>query len=215
MKDRTSRLIDAFFDRHPELIEMRTEMLKACGSLLCAFQAGGKLLLCGNGGSCADCDHIVGELMKGFHLRRPIPDPIRAELEARYGESGKALGMSLQGGLPAISLCNHAALSTAFANDADGEMVYAQQLTGYGRRGDVLMGISTSGNAANILHAFRLARVLGIITISLTGGDGGGIAGLSDICLIAPERETYLVQECHLAMYHLICAYLESEMFAE
>ena len=171
-----------------------------------AFRRGGKLLLCGNGGSAADCAHIVGELAKGFMSRRPLPDDVRAAI----GENWAA---GLQGGLPAIDLTANSALIAAICNDIDGRSAYAQQVVAYGRAGDVLMGISTSGNAENVCRALKAARALGLTTLGLTGAGGGRMAGLCDVLLDVDERETYRVQEQHLPLYHRLCMDIEAELF--
>lgn len=215
MKERTSRLSDGFFARHPAFGALREELSAACGLLLDTYRRGGKLLVCGNGGSCADADHIVGELMKGFLLRRPLPGAERAAFAALFGGEGEAVAEKLQGGLSAVSLCAHAALMSAFENDVDPALVYAQQAYAYARPGDVFLGISTSGNAENVRAAAMAARVRGAKVIALTGEGGGKLAPLADCAIRAPERETCRVQECHLAIYHFLCAYVESERFDE
>ncbi len=189
---------DRLFERYPALVECKERIMDAYLQLRDCFEGGGKLLVCGNGGSCADAEHIVGELMKGFYLKRPIT----------------ALPC-LQGGLPAISLNGHPALSSAFANDCDGEYVYAQQLAALGRKGDVLLGISTSGNAKNVLRAAETAKALGIRSIALTGGKGGRLAEACDISVIVPANTPADVQEYHLPVYHALCAMLESHFFEE
>lgn len=214
MKECTGRLMDGFFARHPEFGAIKEEILAACGLLLDTYIHGGKLLVCGNGGSCADADHIVGELMKGFLLRRPLPETERTAF-GRFGPAGKAVAGKLQRGLPAVSLCAHAALMSAFENDVDPALVYAQQAYAYARPGDLLIGISTSGNAENVRAAAMAAGARGAKVIALTGSGGGELAPLADCAIRAPERETYRVQECHLAIYHFLCAYVESELFDE
>ena len=173
------------------------------------FKSGGKLLLCGNGGSAADCEHIVGELMKGFLLRRPVSEDF-ASNTALDGE-----GVLLQGALPAISLTGQPALATAFANDVDAEIVFAQQVYGLGRSGDTLLGVSTSGNAKNVIRALRVARALGLATVGLTGKSGGEMRALCDVCVSVPATETPLIQELHLPIYHTLCAMLEAAFFDE
>lgn len=171
------------------------------------FANGGKLLLCGNGGSAADCDHMVGELMKGFLLRRPVPASFAAH-PALEGE-----GEWLQGALPAIALTGQSALTTAFSNDVRPEMAFAQQVYGYGRPGDVLLGLSTSGNSKNVCHALRVARAAGMQTVGFTGESGGAMAALCDLCLRVPARDTYRVQELTIPLYHTLCAMLEAAFF--
>jgi len=176
-----------------------------------SWKDGGKLLVCGNGGSCADAGHIVGELMKSFKLRRPIKPEIREKLSAF--PDGKSIAGSLEGALPAISLCSQAPLMTAFMNDADASLVFAQQVYGYGRPSDVLLAISTSGNSKNCLNAAMTAKALGMKVVSLTGAGGGKLAKLSDILIDVPETETFKVQELHLPVYHAVCAMVEADNF--
>lgn len=213
MKERTQKLSEGFFDRWPALAPDRDAILKAYEMILTTYQAGGKLLLCGNGGSCADCDHIVGELMKGFLLRRPLTDEQKDAFMRAGGECGARIAEKLQQGLPAIALSAHPALVTAFCNDVDPDLIYAQQVIGYGRTGDLLIGISTSGNAKNVAAAVIAARAAGVATLGLSGRDGGELARLCDLCLVMPERETFRIQEYHIAVYHLLCAAVESELF--
>lgn len=213
MKRRTQEFIQAFFTRHPNLNPLRDEILQVCDLIQTAFQNGNQLLICGNGGSCADSDHIAGEFLKGFLLKRPANSEWKASMAEKYGEYGGEIAEKLQMGLPTISLNAHAAAISAFCNDVDAELVYAQQVLAYGKRGDVLLGISTSGNAKNVAAAVMTANTLGIHTVGLTGKDGGDLAKLADVSLIMPQSETYRVQEEHLAVYHLLCAVVESEIF--
>jgi D-sedoheptulose 7-phosphate isomerase len=206
--------VDGLAHRYPALAPLGGEILGACELLIEAFRAGRKLLVCGNGGSAADADHIVGELMKGFILKRPCGPSLRASLAAADPAMGARLAERLQMALPAIALTQHSALSSAFANDADPELVFAQQLLGYGVAGDVFWGISTSGNSRNVLHAAVLARVLGLKVIGLTGRGGGALAKLSDVIIAVPEVETYKVQELHLPIYHAICMAVEASFFS-
>lgn len=214
MNERTIAFVESFFARHTELQPLRQEILLAAEKLLDAFRAGHKLLLCGNGGSCADCDHIAGELLKGFLLKRPVP-ALAEKMQEKYGQTGAEIGYKLQQGLPAISLCTHGAAISAFANDVDPELVYAQQVLAYGQSGDILLGISTSGNAGNVAKAVMTANAMGLYTIGLTGKSGGQLAELADLALIMPQQETYRIQEQHLAVYHLLCAVIESECFSD
>jgi len=215
MKEITDQLFEDFFARHVELLPLRGQLIAAAQLLRDTFAAGGKLLLCGNGGSCADCDHIAGELLKGFLRRRPTDAALRGAMEAEFGAEGADIAAKLQQGLPAISLTSHAAAISAFANDVDPQLVYAQQVLAYGRPGDLLLGISTSGNAKNVAAAVMTARALGIPAIGLTGRDGGTLVRLASLALVMPERETYRIQEQHLAVYHLLCAAVEYELFDE
>ncbi len=206
--------VDELVLRHPALSPLAPEIRAACALLIEAFASGHKVLVCGNGGSAADADHIVGELMKGFVLKRELPPELRGRLVAQDAEMGGRLALSLQGALPAIALTQHPALSTAFANDADSALAFAQQLLGFAVAGDVFWGISTSGNAMNVLHAAVTARALGLKVLGMTGQGGGALAKFCDICLAVPERETYKVQELHLPVYHTICLTLEVTFFS-
>lgn len=197
--------LERMFRRYPQLEPIRGDMEEACQLLAETYEKDGKLLVCGNGGSASDSDHIVGELMKGFYLPRKLPEH---EMQ-QYGK----LGEHLQGALPAIALTQHAALSTAFLNDVDPEMVFAQQVYGYGREGDVFLGLSTSGNSRNVVQAAKTARVKGLKVITMTGRDGGELKELSDVCLVVPGSITADIQELHLPVYHTICAMLEENFF--
>lgn len=213
MKERTTLFIDQFFVHHPEFLPLQDPILKACHMLIHAFQNGNKLLLCGNGGSCADCDHIAGELLKGFLLKRPVCSELKDAMQANYGDPGAQIAQKLQVGLPVISLVTHGAAISAFSNDVDPELIYAQQVLAYGKPGDILMGISTSGNAKNVDAAVMTAAAMGLHTIGLTGKDGGILAQHAELPLVMPEKDTYLIQENHICVYHLICAVVESELF--
>ena len=214
MKEKTQSFVKAFFERHEDLVCIREEILKAAQLWTSVLGNGGKILLCGNGGSCADCDHIAGELLKGFLLKRPVSKEFQEKL-SQYGEYGVEIGSKLQHGLPAISLCTHSAPISAFANDVDGDLVFAQQVFAYGNPGDILVGISTSGNSKNVSAAMMVANAKGLHTMALAGRDGGKIGQLAEIAVIAPEQETYLIQEYHLAIYHLLCAMVEYELFEQ
>lgn len=215
MKKRTEQQICDFFDTHVELLAIKDSILKVCEILTKVYEQGGKVLICGNGGSSADADHIVGELMKGFLLKRPIKKEMKQRFVTQFGEEGKYIAERLQSGLPAISLNTQTAFMSAFSNDVDPQLVYAQQVMGYSQKGDILIGISTSGNAKNIVNAFMTAKTVGITCIGLTGKNGGKLSQIGDRCIIVPEQETYRIQEYHVLIYHLICAYIESEMFDE
>lgn len=199
--------------RYPVLNAVKEDILAAYETVKECYEGGGKLLIAGNGGSCADSEHIVGELMKGFVKRRPVSPEFARALKDADPERGEALAMGLQGALPAIALTGHTALSTAFFNDVDGEMTYAQQLYGYGRKGDVLLGISTSGNAKNIMYAVAVAKAAGIKTVGLTGKDGGALARACDTAIVVPEQETFKIQELHLPVYHVLCLMLEEHFY--
>ena len=206
-------MIKELIKRYPALECCKEQIEAARDTLIECYEKGGKLLLCGNGGSSADCDHIVGELMKGFLLKRPINEANKARMRADSPELSDKTLNSLQMGLPAISLTSISALNTAFANDVDPELIYAQSVFALGKADDVLIAISTSGNAKNVCEAARVAGAIGMKVIALTGRDGGKLKSLSDVCVIAPECETYKIQELHLPIYHYICAEVEKHFF--
>jgi len=205
--------MESLLKNYPELEGQKENILAALNVLRGMCANGGKLLLCGNGGSCADCDHIVGELMKGFLLPRPIEDELKTEIEKVTGEDAEIFAKGLQRGVPAISLCSQTALLTAYNNDVNPELIYAQLLLGLAKPGDVLFAISTSGNSKNVVRAAQLAKALGIKVISLTGEKVCKLDALSDAIIKAPASETYRVQEYHLPIYHFLCAKLEEELF--
>ena len=207
----TESILQAMVNDHPTLACVCDDLRAACDLLLNSFRAGGKLLLCGNGGSACDCEHIAGELMKGFLLMRPLTATERDAL-AGAGDDG-ALAARLQRALPVLVLHGLCGMSTAFLNDVDGEMTYAQQAFVYAKPGDVLLCISTSGNARNVRLAAIAARARGARVIGLTGENGGKLAAHCDLCLRVPAHETYRVQEFHLPVYHALCASVENEMF--
>ncbi len=208
-------IMEELITRYPQLGVCRGEVEEACRVLIRCFSTGHKLLVCGNGGSCADAEHIVGELMKGFLKKRPLSGDIRDKMKKENPLLEDGLLDQLQCGLPAISLTGSPALSTAFANDVNPELIYAQQVIGLGESGDVLLGISTSGNAANVYAAAQVARGLQMEVIGLTGRDGGKLKSCSDICIVVPEKETFKIQELHLPVYHALCAAAEAHFFAE
>jgi D-sedoheptulose 7-phosphate isomerase len=188
--------------------------LDAFSELLSSFSNGGKLLVCGNGGSAADSIHIVGELMKGFEKPRPISSQLFDKMAQLYGKSiANSFKDKLQVGLPTISLVDEPGLNTAFANDSCPDFVFANQVLALGKPKDCLLGISTSGNSANVLAAIRVARAKGLFTILLSGQKGGTIRLESDIAILVPETETFKIQELHLPVYHALCLALEEEIF--
>lgn len=201
--------------RYPTLAVCEEAMTTAIQAIAACYENGGKLLLCGNGGSCADSDHIAGELLKGFLKKRPLSAEQVEAMQMACPELEPGLLDKLQGGLPAIPLTAMAALFTAFCNDVDPELVFAQQVLALGRTGDVLIGISTSGNAKNVAAAAKVAKGLGMTVIGLTGRNGGTLRELSDICVCVPETETYKVQELHLPVYHCLCAAVEEHFFKQ
>jgi D-sedoheptulose 7-phosphate isomerase len=199
--------------RYPAL-EGVLDDCQAAVDIICASMANaGTLYLCGNGGSAADSEHIAGELMKGFLSPRPLADQVKARLIADFADDGEYLAERLQRGLPAIALTSHTSIATAVINDQGGDLVYAQQLIALARPGDVLIGISTSGNAVNVQHAARVARTLGLKVIGLTGESGGELAALCHLTIRAPSSVTHIVQEFHLPIYHALCIALERHFF--
>lgn len=207
--------LDALLVRYPDLALCREDIAAATQLLAACFRSGGKLLVCGNGGSAADSEHIVGELMKGYMLRRPIPPGFRERLLEAHPANGVYLADHLQGALPAISLVSQTSLNTAYANDVAADMAFAQQVYGYGRPGDALLGISVSGKAANVIHALQVGSALGLRTVGLTGPSGGDLLPHCDVAIRAPGATTPEVQERHLAIYHAFCMQLEQEFFSE
>lgn len=199
--------------KYPELAVCEQDIRIAVTQLIESYHAGGKLLVCGNGGSASDSDHIVGELMKGFMSKRPLSQDEKMRFINDFPEDGRYIAEHLQGALPAISLISSTALTSAYANDVAADMIYAQQVYGYGNPGDVVIGISTSGNAANVIKALQTAKVRGLITIGLTGQSGGAMAGLCDVTIRVPSSITPDIQERHLPIYHTICMMLEREFF--
>ncbi|MGO9310478.1 MAG: SIS domain-containing protein [Spirochaetia bacterium] len=205
--------LDELIERYPVLSECRTAIDEAFRALSDCYASGGKLMACGNGGSAADADHIVGELMKGYLSPRPLPESLRALLRAADPALGPALAECLQGALPAVNLTAGSALLSAFGNDVRPELSYAQAALGHGKKGDVLLGISTSGNAANVRSALVVGRAVGMTTVGLTGRGGGKMAGLCDILIAVPAARTFEIQELHLPVYHCLCAMVEKRFF--
>ena len=212
----TLRHIDEVRARCPALGVLAPEISAAAAALCACHHAGGKVLVCGNGGSAADSEHIVGELVKGFVLPRRVPADHAARLRdepALADGHGPELADKLQCGVAAIALTGHPALATAIDNDTGRQMIFAQQVYVYGRPGDVIIGLSTSGNAGNVLRAFTVARTFGLTTIGLTGSRPSRMDAVCDILLKAPEHQTHKVQELHLPIYHTICLMVEQELF--
>jgi len=196
--------LEELISRYPQLLPVEGEIQKAAESIISSYQQGGKLLVCGNGGSSSDSDHIVGELMKGFENKRPIGNPLKEELAAYGGERGNYLAEKLQSALPAISLTTHSALITAVANDTDANLIFA---------GDVLIAISSSGNSQNVVDAIITAKAKGMIVIGLTGETGGKMKSICDILINVSGRRTAFVQELHLPVYHTLCMMVENHFF--
>ena len=242
--------IDNLVSRYPKLFGCRGEIERAYEAIAAAYRRGGKLLVCGNGGSAADSDHIVGELMKNFAVKRGIDPELAGEIVRIAGDVyptdggasdpgasdasvtgagvtvgaaaagaaaeasvGASLVANLNGALPAIALTQHAALNFACINDNSADATFAQQVLGLGRKGDVFLGITTSGNSKNVIYAAIVARAKGLSTVALTGRDGGRIKQVVDVCVVAPEEETYKIQELHLPIYHALCLALERSFF--
>ncbi len=215
IQSKTEKYVDTLISRYPVLESCRDDLLKAYYIMEEAYTNGGKLLIAGNGGSAADSEHIAGELMKRFKTPRPVPEDLAEKLTTIDPDRGPALAKNLECGLMAIPLVAHEALTTAYINDVDGLGVFAQQLYGYGRPGDVFLGISTSGNSKNVMNATVVARALGIKVIGLTGAKGGELAEVADVAVKVPETETYMIQELHLPVYHCWCLMLEDHFFGK
>ena len=215
MKKKAVARLDELFDRYPALLTCRESVKYATAVIADVYRRGGKLLICGNGGSAADSQHIVGELMKGCTLRRRLSEEWLTKLESVSSVYAEYLVRNLQGALPAINLVSDSALTTALANDVAADITFAQQVFGLGRQEDALLGISTSGNSINVIHAAVVARALGMRVIGMTGDTGGELAKLCDVCIRVPSRVTFTIQEYHLPVYHAICLAVEEEFFGE
>lgn len=214
LDNRLMRHIDLLAERYPSLESTRNDIVAAYLLLEESYKNGGKLLVAGNGGSAADAEHIVGELMKGFKLPRKPEADFAEKLVEENQELGSVLAENLQGALPAIALDGHPALSTAYMNDCEPLLCFAQQVNGYGKSGDVFLGISTSGNSKNVLFAATTAHAKGMKVIGLTGAKDSKLKDMSDVCIKAPQTETYMIQELHLPIYHCLCLMLEDNFFA-
>ena len=214
LEQRLMKHIDLLIQRYPVLEACKQSIIDAYLLMEESYENSGKILIAGNGGSAADAEHIAGELMKRFKTPRKVSDEFAAKLIAVDAERGVELANNLECGLMAIPLVAHEALTTAYINDVDGLGVFAQQLFGYGRAGDVFLGISTSGNSKNIMSATVVARALGIKIVGLTGANGGELGQVADVVVKVPETETYMIQELHLPVYHCWCLMLEEHFFA-
>lgn len=213
MEGHLNMQIEILLERYPVLAAVKKDLIKAYELLEESYCSGGKLLVAGNGGSAADAEHIVGELMKGFKLPRKLREEASDALVKASPELGNLLAQKLQGALPAISLSGHPALSTAYMNDCDPLLCFAQQMNGYGKAGDVFLGISTSGNSKNILYAAAVAKAKKVKVIGLTGVAESKLSEMADVCIQVPQTETYKVQELHLPVYHCLCLMLEERFF--
>ena len=214
LDNRLMKYINLLVERYPSLDFVKDDIVAAYLLMEEAYENGGKLLVAGNGGSAADAEHIVGELMKGFKLSRKLEAGFEEQLVAENVELGGVLAENLQGALPAIALDGHPALSTAYMNDCEPLLCFAQQINGYGKPGDVFLGISTSGNSKNMLFAATTAHAKGMKVIGLTGAKDSRLMDMSDVCIKAPQTETYMIQELHLPIYHCLCLMLEDKFFA-
>lgn len=213
LENRIQKHIELLIQRYPKLLICKEDIINAYNIMEECFSNGGKLLVAGNGGSAADSEHIAGELMKSFKIQRSVTKEYAEKLMQIDPERGLYLSKNLERSLMAIPLVAHEALTTAYINDVDGLGVFAQQLMGFGRSGDVFLGISTSGNSENIINATVVARASGIKIIGLTGETGGELDQVSDVTIKVPEKETYMAQELHLPVYHCLCLMLEDRFF--
>lgn len=215
MKRRTYDILSRMLKVYPNLCCCKISIEEVFKDIISCYSNGGKVLICGNGGSASDSEHIVGELMKGFILKRKLDNNVAERFINIFPEDGQYLAEHLQGALPAISLVSQTAIATAFINDVAADMVYAQQVYGYAKPNDVLIGLSTSGNARNVINAAKVAKVLGIKVIGITGEQGGLLKNVCDIVICVPAAITFEIQEYQLPVYHTLCAMVESELFNE
>ena len=215
LDNKMQKHIDLLISRYPVLESDREEIAQGYLIMKECYEHDGKLLIAGNGGSAADSEHIAGELMKRFKSPRPVTTEFAEKLKTIDPVRGENLAKNLERGLMAIPLVAHEALTTAYINDVDGLGVFAQQLFGFGRPGDVFLGISTSGNSKNVMSATVVARAIGMKVVGLTGQDGGELAEVADVAVKVPERETYMIQELHLPIYHCWCLMLEETFFGK
>lgn len=213
MNQQLYKHIDLLLRRYPQLESCKDDIIMTYRILEESYSQGGKLLIAGNGGSAADSEHIVGELMKGFKKSRKLDEHYCKALENADQELGKILSENLQGALPAIALDGHQALTTAYMNDCEPLLCFAQQVNGFGRTGDVFMGISTSGNSKNVLFAATVAKAKGMKIVGLTGAKESKLSQIADSCIRVPATETYMIQELHLPVYHCLCLMLEDKFF--
>lgn len=215
LESRLLKHINLLIERYPSLEPVKQQLIDAYLIMEESYSKGGKLLVAGNGGSAADSEHIVGELMKGFKMPRKVTSEFADSLKAVDGELGTVLAENLQGALPAIALDGHPALTTAYMNDCEPLLCFAQQVNGFGKSEDVFLGISTSGNSKNILYAATVAKAKGMKVIGLTGAKDSKLMRCADVCVKATNTETYMIQELHLPIYHCWCLMLEDKFFGE
>ncbi len=213
LEKRLEKHIDLLIERYPVLEKCKQEIIDAYLLMEDCYKKGGKILVAGNGGSASDSEHIVGELMKAFKLPRVLDNEFKEKLISEDEELGKVLAENLQGALPAIALDGHIALSTAYMNDCEPLLCFAQQVNGYGKPEDVFLGITTSGNSKNILYAATTAHAKGLKVIGFTGDNESKLSEIADVCVCVPQTETYMVQELHLPIYHCWCLMLEDRFF--
>jgi len=211
---KNDKILEQLCERYPSLSGLKTTISEAAGVIIECYTRGGKLLVCGNGGSCADADHFAAELMKSFESRRPLEESLKERLTEISGSRGRILAEKLEHALPAISLASNTALSTAISNDIDPSLVFAQQVIGYGNEGDLLIGISTSGNSQNVVDACITARALNLNIIGITGETGGKMKHHCDILINVPETRTARVQELHLPVLHAVCLIVENHFYS-
>lgn len=207
--------IKELIERYPALAVCEKDIRAAASAIIDSYKAGGKLIVAGNGGSAADSDHITGELLKSFVKKRKPEQKFLDALSAIDPDTGSYLSDKLQGSLPAIALTNNSALMTASLNDVDGNVLFAQQVMGFGKKGDVFLGISTSGNSKDVIYALAVAKALGVKTVALTGKTGGKCKAVADISIVVPENETFKIQELHLPVYHALCLTIEEYFWKE
>lgn len=213
MKPSVKAQLDILVKRYPELSSVEEKIAGVFEIMRECYENGGKLIIGGNGGSCSDAEHIVGELMKGFCSLRPLKDDMKEKLIAVDSEIGAQLAENLQRGLPAVALSSHPSLNTAFLNDVNGDMMYAQQLNSIGTEKDVFLAMTTSGNANDLRYAAVTAKAKGMKVVALTGKTGGAMNDLADVNVVVPNDETYQIQELHLPIYHCLCLMLEEHFF--
>ncbi|SHJ28541.1 D-sedoheptulose 7-phosphate isomerase [Geosporobacter subterraneus DSM 17957] len=214
MEHKTEQMLKEFKEKYPVMAYLEEEVRNLIDQVVHRIKSGGKILVCGNGGSAADSEHIVGELLKEFYIKRPVDEDFRKKLQEYVQKKDfDTITACLQGAIPAISLVSQTGFLTAYGNDVSFEMAYAQQVYAYGEKNDVLIGLSTSGNASNLCYAAKVAKAKELLVVSFTGESGGKLKELSDILLNVPAQETFKVQEYHLPLYHFICRALEYEIF--